>query len=59
MRLYRTRRRRGVRCIEILVNESDIETLVRRRLLDPARRNDGDAIQEAIHDLFFSLADDL
>jgi len=55
MRCLRKRRRRGVRCVEILVNQVDIEALVHKRLLDPARREDGEAIQEALHDLLFSL----
>ena len=59
MRLHRARRRRGVRCVDILVNECDIEALVRRRLLDPARRNDCEAIRDAIHDLLFTLACDV
>ena len=58
-RLYRARRRRGIRCVDILVNGCDIEVLVRKRLLDPARRNDGDAIRDAIHDLLFTLACDV
>ena len=56
MRLHRARRRRGVRCIQVLVNESDIDALVRKRLLDPGCREDGSAIRDAMHDLLFTLA---
>jgi len=56
MRLQRSRRRRGVRCIQVLVNESDIDALVRKRLLDPGCREDGSAIRDAMHDLLFTLA---
>ena len=56
MHRHRARRRRGVRCIQVLVNESDIDALVRKRLLDPGCREDGSAIRDAMHDLLFTLA---
>jgi hypothetical protein len=59
MRLHRARRRRGARCVDILVRESDIEALVRRQLLDPAHRNEGEAIRQAIQDLLFTLVYDM
>lgn len=58
MRRHRARRRKRIRFIEILVHESAVETLVRKQLLDPARREDGEAIREAIYDLLFSLSID-
>lgn len=58
MRLYRRRRRRGIRCLDIAVHESTVEALIRKRLLDPARRGDPDAIREAIHDLLFCSSTD-
>ena len=58
MRLYRVRRRRGIRCIEIQVHATYIDALVRKGLLDPARREDGEAIREAIYDLLFCFSTD-
>ena len=49
MRLYRERRRIGLRCIMIQLRETEIDVLVRKGLLNQGRRDDRSAIVEALH----------
>jgi hypothetical protein len=49
MRLYRERRRKGLRCIMIQLRETEIDVLVRKGLLDRGRRDDPRAIVQALH----------
>jgi hypothetical protein len=58
MRLHRTRRRQGIRSVRILVDKWDIETLIRKQCLDPAEREDADAVRGAFQDLLFELSRD-
>jgi len=52
MRLFRERRRKGLRCVTIEVRESEIDALVRMGLLAPEMRNDANAIIEAMYAFF-------
>jgi hypothetical protein len=49
MRLYRDRRRKELRCVTIELRETEIDRLIRRRLLNPEMRNDLIAIRDASH----------
>ena len=49
MRAYRERRRNGLRCLTIELRETEIDELVRRKLLKPETRNDLDAVRDAIY----------
>jgi hypothetical protein len=49
MRRHRQRRRRGLRCTTAVLNEAQIEGLVRRGWLARERREDGAAIRTALH----------
>jgi hypothetical protein len=43
------RRRRGLRCLTIEIGERDIDALIRRRLLNPAYRNDLGAVRMVVY----------
>jgi hypothetical protein len=49
MQLHRERRRIGLRCIMVLLRETEIDVLVRKGLLDRGRRDDPRAIVGALH----------
>ncbi len=49
MRRYRQRRRDGLRCLNIQLRETEIDTLIRKGLLKPEPRNDANAIIEAFY----------
>jgi hypothetical protein len=51
MRLSRLRRRDGMRVVPFEVRDAEIEGLVTHGLLDPARRNDREAIARALGNL--------
>ena len=48
MRLYRTRRRGGLRCARVLLHETEIDQLVQKGFLKPERRHDHDAVEDAM-----------
>jgi hypothetical protein len=48
MRLYRARRRGGLRCVRVLLHESEIDQLVQQGFLKPERRHDPDAVEDAM-----------
>ena len=52
MRLFRERKRKGLRCVTIEVHEDEIDALVRMGLLAPEMRNDANAIIEAMYAFF-------
>ena len=58
MRLHRERRRDGLRCLMIELRETEIEALIRRRLLDDQSRNDPDAVSEALYAFLDSTLDE-
>ena len=49
MRRHRQRRRNGLRCLNVQLRETEIETLIRKGLLKADARNDPHAIREALH----------
>ena len=48
MRTYRKRRRNGLHYVQILLGPAEIEALVRTRLLNEDRRQDPEALRNAI-----------
>jgi hypothetical protein len=49
MRRHRQRRRDGLRCLVIELRETEIDALIRKRLLKPETRNDTSAIIDALY----------
>jgi hypothetical protein len=52
MRRYRERRRNGLRCLNIELRATEIDTLIRKGLLKTETRNDSNAIRKALYDHF-------
>jgi hypothetical protein len=48
MRHYRKRRRNGLRSVRVLLHATEIDSLIHQGLLKQERRDDGDAIENAI-----------
>jgi len=48
MRRYRKRRRQGLRSVRILLDQPDIDALIRMRLLKKDQREDVEALQTAV-----------
>ena len=49
MRRYRERRRRGLSCINVQLRQSEVDALIGRGLLQPAERQDRNALAAALH----------
>jgi hypothetical protein len=49
MRRHRQRRRNGLRCLNIELRETEIETLIRKGLLKAETRNDLRAVRKALY----------
>ena len=49
MRLFRERRRKGLRCVTIELHEDEIDALVRKGLLNVEMRNDASAACKALY----------
>lgn len=49
MKLFRERRKDGLRCVMIEIRNEEIEGLVQRRLLNDVARNDREAIKAALY----------
>jgi hypothetical protein len=49
MRRHRQRRRDRLRCLIIELRETEIDALIRKRLLKPEMRNDTSAIIDALY----------
>jgi hypothetical protein len=49
MRRHRQRRRDGLRCLNVELRETEIDTLIRRGLLNNETRNDPGAIMDALY----------
>ena len=54
MRLYRQRRREDLRCVLVEMQQSELDELIRRGLLNNEMRNDPDAIRGALYEFFDS-----
>jgi hypothetical protein len=52
MRLYRERRRRGLRCLMIELRETEVDALIRGGLLEHETRNDRNAVLKALYGHF-------
>jgi hypothetical protein len=51
MARYRARRREGLRCLRILLRESEVDVLIRRGRLSKEERANPAAIRKAVHEL--------
>lgn len=57
MRHHRKRRRNGLRCLRVVLHETEIDSLVNKGFLRPERPQDHAAIQSAINGfIYHSLA---
>jgi hypothetical protein len=54
MRRHRQRRRDGLRCLVIELRETEIDTLVQKKLLNADARNDTRAVRKALYQYFDS-----
>ena len=59
MRHYRKQRRQGLRSVRILLDETDIDALIRMRLLKEDQRQDVEALQTAVLGLLYRAEEDL
>jgi hypothetical protein len=59
MRRYRKQRRRGLRSVRILLDDTDIDALIRLRLLKEHQRQDAEALQTAVTGLVYRVQEDL
>ena len=59
MRRYRKQRRQGLRCVRILLAETDIDAFIRMRLLKEDQREHVQALQTAVLGLLYRAEDDL
>ena len=59
MRRYRKQRRQGLRPVRILLDETDIDALIRMRLLKEDQRHDVEALQTAVLGLLYRAEEDL
>ena len=48
MRLYRVRRRNGLRNVHILLHETEIDSLISKGFLKPERRHNHAAVENAV-----------
>jgi len=58
MRLYRRRRRQGFQHVRIELHATEIDTLVRMRLLTQEQRQDHQALQTAILGIVYGALED-
>jgi len=59
MRRYRKHRRQGLRSVRILLDQPDIDALIRLKLLKKDQRQDVDALQTAVTGLVYRVQEDL
>jgi hypothetical protein len=59
MRRYRKQRKQGLRYIPIPLHVTDIDALIRMRLLKEDQREDVEALQTAVLGLLYRAEDDL
>jgi hypothetical protein len=52
MRRHRQRRRDGLRCLRVELRETEIDALIRMRLLKSEMRNDAGAVTAALYSYF-------
>ena len=59
MRRYRKHRRRGLRSVRILLDETDVDAFIRLGLLKEDQRQDEEALRTAVMPLVYRAAEDL
>ena len=59
MRRYRKQRKQGLRSVRTLLDEMDIDALIRMRLLKEDQRQDPKALQKAVLGLLYRAEEDL
>jgi len=59
MPLYRKQRRQGLRYVRIALHVTDIDALIRMRLLKEDERQDVEALQTAVLSLVYRAQEDL
>jgi len=59
MRRYRKQRSRGLRSVRILLDDTDIDALIRMKLLKQDQREDAEALQTAVTGLLYRAEEDL
>ena len=59
MRRYRKRRRQVLRSVRILLDQPDIDALIRLKLLKKDQRQDVEALQTAVTGLVYRVQEDL
>ena len=59
MRLYRKQRKQGLRSIRILLDKTDIDALIRLRLLKEDQRQEVEALQTAVLGLLYRAEEGL
>ena len=59
MRRYRKQRRQGLRSVRILLDETDIDALIRMRLLKEDQRQEVEALQTAVLGLVYRVQEDV
>jgi hypothetical protein len=57
MRRHRQRRRDGMRCLQLEIRDTEIEELIRRKLLKEETRNDKQAILDAFYEFLEDALD--
>ena len=59
MRRYRKQRKQGLRPVRILLDETDIDALIRMRLLKEDQRQNVEALQAAVLGLVYRVQEDV
>jgi hypothetical protein len=59
MRRYRKQRRQGLMSVRILLDDTDIDALIRMGLLKKDQRQDVDALQTAVTGLLYRAEENL
>jgi len=57
MRRHRQRRRDGMRCLQLEIQDTEIDELIRRKLLKEEMRNDKQAIIDALYEFLEETLD--
>jgi hypothetical protein len=58
MRAYRKRRRQGLQYVRVLLHDTELDSLIRMRLLKEEQRKDPEAVQAAVTGLIYRALED-
>jgi hypothetical protein len=58
MRRHRQRRRDGMRCLQLEIRDTEIDKLIRRKLLKVEMRNDKQSLLDALYEFLEDTLDD-